>query len=356
LVPACAGVPYHAEASTPGEACSDQADGYHEQGLRRFGGRSRTSSRGRQSEVHRGFGGNEIDIALYADVLRRHRSIVIVGVALTVALALFSYVRVSPSGISYRSAEVWSNQATLQLTQEGAPELRSVLPPGPGGTSPLLADTGRFASLIDLYATLATSDAVVNELKRRGLLTAEDLRESGLPITAAAVPSPVGVATPMMTITANSVTGPKATRLTVAATKAFLDVVQARQRAARIPAKDRIQIRVLSSSEPPTLVDPRNKALPILVLLGGLIATVAVAFTRDNLRRRERVQELAPVASPPESPMPDSVDDGSRSPGPVRLPESAPARESSGATHGGSRRRLTLGSVADEPARQSRRG
>ena len=64
-------------------------------------------------------GGNEIDIALYADVLRRHRAVVLVGVALTVALAVLSYVRVSPSGISYRSPEIWSNQATLVLTQEG---------------------------------------------------------------------------------------------------------------------------------------------------------------------------------------------------------------------------------------------
>ena len=86
-------------------------------------------------------GGNEIDIALYADVLRRHRTVVFVGVALTVALAVLSYVRVSPSGISYRSPEIWSNQATLVFTQEGAPELRSVLPARPGGfiVSPTLA-------------------------------------------------------------------------------------------------------------------------------------------------------------------------------------------------------------------------
>ena len=86
------------------------------------------------------------------DVLRRHRKVVIVGVVLTVALAVLSVVRVSPSGISYRSPETWSNQATLVLTQEGAPELRSVLPARPGGFSPSLADTGRFAGLIDVYA------------------------------------------------------------------------------------------------------------------------------------------------------------------------------------------------------------
>ncbi len=235
--------------------------------------------------ARQGWGGNEIDIALYADVLRRHRVVVLVGVGLTVALAVLSYVRVSPSGISYRSSEIWSNQATLVLTQEGAPELRSVLPVGAGGSSSALADTGRFASLIDVYTTLATGDAVVAELRHRGFLKAKDLKDGALPIVAAAVPSTVNVATPMMTITATALTGPKATKLTEGAMRAFLAVVDRGQRAAKIPVKERIQVRVVKSSEAPKLINPRSKALPILVLLAGLIATVAVAFIRDNTTR-----------------------------------------------------------------------
>ncbi len=293
----------------------------------------------------------------------------LVGVTLTVALAVLSYVRVSPSGISYRSPEIWSNQATLVLTQEGAPELRSVLPSRPGGFSTSLADTGRFASLIDVYATLATSDAVVGELRRRDLLTARDLKDGSLPITAAAVPSTVNAATPMMTITASSLTGPKATNLTLAATKAFLDVVRARQLAAKIPVKDRIQVRVVRSSEAPTLVNPRSKALPMLVLFGGLIATAAVAFTRDNLARRKRTPELTPVASRDE-PAPSVDDTDARpTPRPVPRPDSVTAREGPGPTIGVTRGRSTLGTVPrpdsvtargrdmpDDVAQQGRRG
>lgn len=288
---------------------------------------------------------------------------VIVGVLLTVALAVFSYVRVSPSGISYRSPEIWSNQATLMLTQEGAPELRSVIPALPGGDSPSLADTGRFASLVDVYARLATSDAVVNELERRGLLTG---KEVALPITAAAVPSAVGISTPLMTITATSLTGPKATKLTLAATRAFLDVVHARQLAARVPETDRIQVRVVNSSEAPKLVDPRSKAMPILVLLGGLIATVAVAFARDNLARRERAPELTTVGSRGE---PDSSIEATNArpvPTPVPSPELVTAHEDAGPTIGVSRGRSTLGAVpgptgrerapSDDVARRARRG
>ena len=85
---------------------------------------------------------------------------------------------------------------------------------------------------------------------------------------------------------------PKATKLTLAATNAFLDVVRSRQLAAKIPVKDRIQVRVVKSSEVPTLVDPRSKALPILVLLGGLIATAASPSRGTTSRRRRRDPEL----------------------------------------------------------------
>jgi len=270
---------------------------------------------------------------------------VIVGVVLTIALVLLSYVRISPSGVGYRSPAIWGNQATLVLTQEGAPELRSVLPTGPGGFSTSLADTGRFASLIDVYATLATSDSVVRELKRRGLLNEDDLKDGVLPIAAAAVPSTVNASTPMMTLSATGTSAPKATALTLGATKAFLDVLHARQLAANIPVKDRIQVRVVKSAETPTLVSPRSKALPIIVLLSGLIATAAVAFTRDSRARREKTVELAAAASLDEPDASLGAAAARSSLEPVRRPDSAPTREEAGSSIAVARGRSTLGSV-----------
>jgi hypothetical protein len=301
--------------------------------------------------------GKEIDLALYADVLRRHRTIVLIGVVLTLALVVLSYVRISPSGISYRSPEIWSNQATLVLTQEGAPELRSVLPASPSGLNASLADTGRFASLIDVYATLATSDAVISQLKRRGLLRAKDLKDDGLPIDAAAVPSTVNAATPMMTITARSLTPRTATELTLGATKAFLDVVHARQVAAKIPVKDRIQVRVVKSSEAPKLVDPRSKTLPILILLGGLIATAAVAFTRDNLVRSDRARELTAVSSHDGRDKPDTsagAPPTRSAPRPVPRPDPSSPPQETAPTITVSRGRSTLGSVPRNDAPTTR--
>jgi hypothetical protein len=236
----------------------------------------------------------EIDVGLLADVLRRHRRIVVVGVVLTLTLTVLSVVQVSPSGISFRSGQVWSNQATIVLTQQGAPELRSVLPAAPGATGTTLADTSRFTGLIDVYAAMATSDAVFQRLRHRGLVDDQAFQNGQSPVTAKAVVSTVGTAptvvgggtTPMMTISAIGESSSAATTLTRAATEAFVSVVNARQAAARIPVKDRIRIDVVKSSESPTLVKPRSKAMPMLVLLAGLIATAAVAFTRDNLARR----------------------------------------------------------------------
>jgi capsular polysaccharide biosynthesis protein len=296
-------------------------------------------------------GRDEIDIGLYSDVLRRHRTVVIVGVVLTLIFAVLSFVRLSPSGISYRSPAIWGNQATLVLTQEGAPELRSVLPSGPGGFSTSLADTGRFASLIDVYATLATSDAVVRELKRRGLLKPEDLKDGALPIAAAAVPSTVNASTPMMTLSATGPSASSATALTLGATNAFLDVLHARQNAAKIPVKDRIQVRVVKSSETPKLVSPRSKALPIIVLLGGLIATAAVAFTRDNVSRRGRAGQLGASASHDEH---DESEIVPRSPlEPVRRPEAQAKHDEPSTSISVARGRSTLGSVPRGDAARS---
>lgn len=310
------------------------------------------SRRGSPQSSHCRGWGNEIDIALYVEVLRRHRTVVFVGAALTLALVVLSVARVSSSGISYRTPQIWSNQSTLVLTQEGAPELRSVLPAPAGGGSSPLADTSRFAGLIDVYTTLATSDSVMRVLERRGLIKEQDVQSGAKPITSAAVVSTVGGGTtPMMTITGTGLSGATATALTRAATSAFLGVVRSRQLAARIPVKDRIQPRVVKSADEPTLVKPRSKAMPILVLLGGLIATAAVAFTRDNVARRQAAPVLAPAVlttagtgdEPAGHDSSGGVGDTRSTLGPV--PGAAVARGEAGASMGAARGRSTLGSV-----------
>jgi hypothetical protein len=174
-----------------------------------------------------------------------------------------------------------------------------VLPREKGAFSSSLGYTSRFAGLVDVYAALATSDPVLQLLRARGMIDEEDLANGENPIAAAAVVSTVNGGTPMMTITGRAKTGLDATRLTRGATSAFVSFVESRQRAAKIPAKDRIQIRVVKSSEAPTLLEPRSKALPILIFLAGLIATAGIAFTRDGTKLRSAVASpQAPVLAP----------------------------------------------------------
>ena len=103
--------------------------------------------------------------------------------------AFLAFVRVSPSGIGYRSNPIWSNTSTLVLTQAGAPELWSVLPVQKSTGTPTLAPTDRFIGLVDLYAALATGDAVVERLEKRGLIKPADIQNGALPIKAAVVSS-----------------------------------------------------------------------------------------------------------------------------------------------------------------------
>ena len=225
-----------------------------------------------------------MDIALYTSLLSRHRRLVTVGIVASVALAVFSFVRISPSGIGYRTNETWINQSTLLVTQTGFHEGRSR-----GGNAP---DTGleRFSTLVDLYAALVESDEVVNLLVKRGLVDRKDVVNGELPVVATPVVSPNGASTPLMTISGSATSAKKATALTVGATRAFIDTLERRQATAGIPPSQRTLVQVVRRSSEPQLTAPRSKSLPIVVLLAGLSATIAAAFVRDNSRRRQPVE------------------------------------------------------------------
>ena len=95
-----------------------------------------------------------MDLALYGRVLMRHRVVLLVGVALALFLAVFSYYRVTTHGflptLTPRKAELWQSQASVLLTQ------KKQIVPAPGYGNP-----GGLASLTSLYARIATSDPVV---------------------------------------------------------------------------------------------------------------------------------------------------------------------------------------------------
>jgi hypothetical protein len=205
-----------------------------------------------------------------------------VGCVLALMFALLTYVRVSSTGLAYRNPEIWSNVATLGLTTPGAPEWRSIPPPG---QQPLSA-------LVDTYAAYATSDQVIESLQRQGLLPRAGATVPKSAISASAVPSPVnGQPTPLLSITGTATTPAAATTLTIAATQAFIDYARSRQDADKIPESQRVDLRIIRREGEPTLTAPRSKTSFIIVLLAGLTATVAAAFVRDNMHRARRRQD-----------------------------------------------------------------
>ena len=144
-----------------------------------------------------------------------------------------------------------------------------------------------------MYVALATSDAVVRDLRRDGSPDRERSAGGALPFQAAAVSSAVPDAiTPMMTITGSRANGQARDEADGACNAG----VSPRRRGAAggcedpgqgpHPGADRQELE-----RPRTSLEPRSKALLMVVLLGGLIATVAAAFARDNVTAGKRRPE-----------------------------------------------------------------
>jgi capsular polysaccharide biosynthesis protein len=235
-----------------------------------------------------------LDLGLYTQVLGRHRLLVTVGIALSLALAMLSYVRISSTGLTYRASEVWSNEATLEFAPAGSLELRS-------GTEPDNSSRERIASLVELYSVYATSDPVIEALQRRGLLTRKEAAANDS-IEAKPVPSIFGQPTPLMKISARGDSPAAATLLTVGATDAFIAYFRTRQNREGIRERQRVQVEIVDPYREPMLIKPRSRTGLIVILLAGLTATVAAAFIRDNMQRTKKRETGDPdVTSLPEA-------------------------------------------------------
>jgi capsular polysaccharide biosynthesis protein len=202
---------------------------------------------------------------------------------------------------------MWSNEATLVLSDASHPELRAKLLP--------TADPNRFTSLVDQYAEFATSDAVIGALKRQGLLPRTPSDNQLASISATAVPSPInGATTPLLKITGMATSPAEATRLTIGATDTFMAVEKARQIRQGIPEGQRVELRIVNRATAPKLTAPRSKTTFIIILLAGFTVTVAAAFIRDNLQRAKRKSDEQPSGVNRLQPAPQAAPPGDSEP------------------------------------------
>jgi hypothetical protein len=220
-----------------------------------------------------------MDVSLYGRVLRRFWPLLVGGFVVACVLAVFSVAKVSPSGISYRKPAVYGASAELFLTQKGFPWGRTAIPnAGPNSkTSPT-----NLSGLTDLYAQFANSIDVIAIMRSHGAPKTWKL------IAAPILPMIQGAALPVLSLTGEADSPADAAKAAALGTRSFVEYVQQQQKAAAIPNSQRVKIQVLQPATALTAVavTPHKKTLPIMVFLGVMAATIALAFILENRRPR----------------------------------------------------------------------
>jgi len=225
-----------------------------------------------------------VDFRLYADVVSRHRKLVVYGLGLAFALALLTMLRVGPDGVGYRQSEEWSSTSRLGVTQQGFPwgrlfaqDAKALTPAEQARRLGIpIADPNRFKDLAFLYAELATSDPVRRLILRSG------------PIDGKVIAEPVlaenGITLPLIDVTATAGSAEGAIALAQRAATALDRYVEQQQRSFDVPATDRVLLLRLLRAEEATLTKPRPKTIPVVVFLVVMAGTIGLAFLLENMR------------------------------------------------------------------------
>jgi hypothetical protein len=225
-----------------------------------------------------------VDFRLYADVVQRHRKLVVCGLLLAFVLAFLTMFRVGLDGIGYRQSEEWSSTARLGVTQQGFPwgrlfaqDSASLTPAEQAKRLGIpIADPNRFKDLAFLYAELATSDPVRRLMLRSG--------EVDGTVTAVPVIADNGITLPLIDVTAVGTSHVAAAELAQRAANALVRYVEQQQLRNRVPASDRVVLQRLLRAEEATVVKPRPKSIPIVVFLVVVAGTIGLAFLLENMR------------------------------------------------------------------------
>jgi hypothetical protein len=241
-----------------------------------------------------------LDLALYFAVIRRFGVLIVIGAVLAVALAFLSTAKVDlkNGNVSYRQSQTWTSRASLLITQTGFPWGRAILPiTEPGSATPpgkgSFADPSRFNQLATFYARLANGDAVQQMIKRDAKAVGAIYKVGSVYAQPTSDPtSSNGAVLPFVDIIGIARTPRMANQLAGIGTSAFRRYLGTRQRDARIPVSERVDVQLVNSAQHATLLQGRKKTLPIVIFLAVMIMTVGVAFLLENLRPRTRESSI----------------------------------------------------------------
>jgi hypothetical protein len=222
-----------------------------------------------------------MDVLAYVGVIRRQWIVVIVGLVLAQALALMAVVHVTERGLEYRSPPVYAAHSTLFVTQRGFPWGRWGLSELKNGVDvPRFADPGRMEYLASLYSELAsTSRAVQAQIDRQGQVPRDSY-------TVTPVPALDGHPLPLIEVVGISTSPAQAVSFSNRVAQGLGRYVLLNQDANDVPQASRIQLPIVTRARTAEVLQDVKFTRPILILFLGLIVTLVIAFTRDNVRRR----------------------------------------------------------------------
>jgi hypothetical protein len=236
-----------------------------------------------------------MELRRHIDVIWRYRGIVAGGIVLGIALAVLVAFKPSWDGgpkLKWRSAETYSSESTLFLTQSGFPWGRANYPAPPRATDTSqaakvalgaqFADPSRFSDLATLYPAIIRGSAV------RALIPGRPPADR---ISAAAELTDANGtkgALPLVTLKTKAATAPAARALNAATVRALQTFLLRQQTANNVPPNQRVQASVLNPPARATLLNGRALSAPIAAFLLIMVTGVALAYVLENLRPVEQ--------------------------------------------------------------------
>jgi hypothetical protein len=250
-----------------------------------------------------------VDVRLFMRVLWRFKFLTALGLIAAVALAALSLVSVSFQGGSvtthYRGAEKWVSRTTVLVTERRFPLGRSVLddPTTTSSsvttttpTSQPFAPSERFTELANIYAELATSDAVRQYMLKDGPILGT--------IDASALSTFNQAPLPLVSIGGTGITRSAAAALAGRASQALREYIEIKQRDNGIPKEQRVVLTVIKEPRvsTATLLVGRSKTMPIVVFLVVMLGVTGLAFLLENMRPQMRAVTVEPETAAADEP------------------------------------------------------
>jgi hypothetical protein len=235
-----------------------------------------------------------MDIRYHLRILSRWRAVLVGGFLLAALLAIVATFKVSTSGLDWRADASYMSQSKVIVTQPGFPWGRAKLP-GADPTQPIVpngrkqksfAPPERFADLAVIYAYIAQSEPV------HDLITPKPLEEQ---ISVGPLSNPAsGDPLPLLSIEATANSAEASRTLNSAVISALRKYLGRNVNENNVPQADRVELDVLNPPKAGALVSGRSPALPVLVWLLAMAATIVAVYVLENLYPGRRVGEGDP--------------------------------------------------------------